>query len=226
MKKYLVTLTAEERQHLRNVIVVGKASAKKLTHARILFKADVNAGGPDWTDTRIAEAVEVSVVDDDFPHPQQFFGGELSRCDGDAFIGGEETGIFLIEQPGWEDGRILDHAHHPASDQVLQRRVLRPSGQYKVQIERQLIAVLLPFWTRTPARCALGAVRIDAVEKQRNASRHRLRKIFGEVDLEFDLVVKVLRRRQVGCLQQLDDRFGHCRNCAIIRHAVDLAVLL
>lgn len=62
MKKYLVTLTAEERQQLRHLIAVGKASAKKLAHARILLKADVNAGGLDWTDTRIAEAVEVSVA--------------------------------------------------------------------------------------------------------------------------------------------------------------------
>ena len=62
MKKYLVTLTAEERQPLRDLIAVGKASAKKLTHARIRLKADVNAGGRDGTDTRMAEAVEVSVA--------------------------------------------------------------------------------------------------------------------------------------------------------------------
>lgn len=62
MKKYLVTLTAEKRQQLRHLIAVGKASVKKLTPARILLKADVKAGGPDWTDTRIAEAVEVSVA--------------------------------------------------------------------------------------------------------------------------------------------------------------------
>lgn len=62
MKKYLVTLTAEERQHLRDLIAVGKASAKKLIHARILLKADVDARSLDWPDTRIAEAVEVSVA--------------------------------------------------------------------------------------------------------------------------------------------------------------------
>jgi transposase len=62
MKKYLVSLTAEESQQLRDLIAVGKASAKKLAHARILLKADVNAGGSDWTDTRIAAAVEVSIA--------------------------------------------------------------------------------------------------------------------------------------------------------------------
>lgn len=60
MKKYKVTLTAEERQQLSHLIAGGKAAAKKLTHARILLKADAAQGGPAWDDQRIAEAVEVS----------------------------------------------------------------------------------------------------------------------------------------------------------------------
>jgi Homeodomain-like domain len=60
MKKYKVTLTAEERQQLQGLIATGKAAAKKLTHARILLKADAAAGGPAWDDQRIAEATEVS----------------------------------------------------------------------------------------------------------------------------------------------------------------------
>jgi hypothetical protein len=60
VKKYKVTLTADERQHLRNLIAVGKAAAQKLARARILLKADAAPGGPAWTDDRIAEAVEVS----------------------------------------------------------------------------------------------------------------------------------------------------------------------
>ncbi len=62
MKKYKVTLTAEEREQLQGLIAAGKAAARKLTHARILLKADAAAGGPAWTDERIAEAVEVSVA--------------------------------------------------------------------------------------------------------------------------------------------------------------------
>jgi transposase len=62
MKKYKVTLTAEERQQLRDLIAAGKAAAPKLTHARILLKADAADGGPSWPDERIAEAVEVSVA--------------------------------------------------------------------------------------------------------------------------------------------------------------------
>lgn len=60
MKKYRVTLTAEERQQLHELIRAGKAAAKKLAHARILLKADQTDGGPAWDDERIAVAVEVS----------------------------------------------------------------------------------------------------------------------------------------------------------------------
>ena len=38
----------------------GKAAARKITHARILLKADVAAGGPGWPDEQIAAALEVS----------------------------------------------------------------------------------------------------------------------------------------------------------------------
>jgi transposase len=62
MKKYKVTLTADERQGLLDLIAAGKAAARKLTHARILLKADVADGGPGWTDDRIAQAMEVNVA--------------------------------------------------------------------------------------------------------------------------------------------------------------------
>jgi transposase len=60
LKKYIVTLTADERQSLLDLISAGKAAAKKLAHARILLKADAAEGGPAWPDRRIAEALEVS----------------------------------------------------------------------------------------------------------------------------------------------------------------------
>ncbi len=46
MKKYKVTLIAEERQALQALVTKGKAAAKKLMHARILLKADAAAEGP------------------------------------------------------------------------------------------------------------------------------------------------------------------------------------
>ena len=62
MKKYRVTLTEEERQHLQALIAAGKAAAKTLAHARILLKADQADGGPAWPDGRIAEALDLSVA--------------------------------------------------------------------------------------------------------------------------------------------------------------------
>jgi transposase len=59
-KKYPVILTQTEREHLKSLIAAGTAPARKLTHARILLKADQSPEGPAWVDDAIAEAVEVS----------------------------------------------------------------------------------------------------------------------------------------------------------------------
>jgi hypothetical protein len=53
-KKYIVRLTEEERRELRAMVKKGRVAAYKIRHANILLKAD--ADGPNWTDTRIAEA--------------------------------------------------------------------------------------------------------------------------------------------------------------------------
>ncbi len=59
-KKYSITLTETERDELYKLIAAGTAPARKLTHARVLLKADQSPSGPCWADERIAEAVEVS----------------------------------------------------------------------------------------------------------------------------------------------------------------------
>jgi transposase len=56
-KKYLVTLTVEERRDLTKLVSAGKRSARMLTHARILLKADQAEGGPAWEDAAIVEAL-------------------------------------------------------------------------------------------------------------------------------------------------------------------------
>ena len=58
-KKYVVRLTREEREVLLRMVKAGKGAARKLTHARVLLKAD--ADGPNWTDVRIADALDVGV---------------------------------------------------------------------------------------------------------------------------------------------------------------------
>jgi len=59
-KHYVVTLTTAERDALKRLLAAGTASARKLTHARILLKADQGPQGPGWVDQAIADAVEVS----------------------------------------------------------------------------------------------------------------------------------------------------------------------
>lgn len=62
MKRYKVTLTDEERQQLQALIAAGSAAARKLTHARLLLKADASPDGPAWADQRIVEALDVGVA--------------------------------------------------------------------------------------------------------------------------------------------------------------------
>lgn len=60
-KKYLVTPTPDERDHLENLLDKGKASALVLTRARILLKADQADGGPALDDAAIAEDLDVGL---------------------------------------------------------------------------------------------------------------------------------------------------------------------
>ena len=57
--KYAVVLTEEERAELRTLVGSGMASARLLTRARILLKANQGEGGAAWTDEAIAGALEV-----------------------------------------------------------------------------------------------------------------------------------------------------------------------
>jgi len=56
---YTVVLTEPEHAQLRTLIGQGTAPARRLTHARILLKANHGDGGPGWTDSAIAGAVDV-----------------------------------------------------------------------------------------------------------------------------------------------------------------------
>jgi transposase len=59
-KRYLVTLTKEERQSLEQLTKTGKAAAAKINHARILLKADINHPDAAWTDKDISDALNLS----------------------------------------------------------------------------------------------------------------------------------------------------------------------
>ena len=53
-KKYIVRLSAEERDTLQAVVKKLKGTGQKVRRAQMLLKADAN--GPGWTDDRIADA--------------------------------------------------------------------------------------------------------------------------------------------------------------------------
>jgi transposase len=58
-KKYIVTLTPEERGMLQAMLSKGRAAARKLTRARILLRADAGVSGPKLQDMEIAESLSV-----------------------------------------------------------------------------------------------------------------------------------------------------------------------
>ncbi len=60
VKRYLVRLSAEEREQLQALIRKGKSPAKRLLKARILLKADVSAAGEGWSDGRIIKVLDTS----------------------------------------------------------------------------------------------------------------------------------------------------------------------
>ena len=53
-KKYIIRLSKQERNTLREVVKKLNGGSQKVRRAQILLKAD--AAGPAWTDSRIAEA--------------------------------------------------------------------------------------------------------------------------------------------------------------------------
>ena len=61
VKKYVVTLSDEERERLGTLIGTGKRAARQVLKARILLKADASDAGACWSDCEIAAALETSV---------------------------------------------------------------------------------------------------------------------------------------------------------------------
>ena len=58
-----VSLSKDDRGRLEGLIASGHAPARRLTHARILLKADEGEDAPDetsWPDTKIADALQIS----------------------------------------------------------------------------------------------------------------------------------------------------------------------
>ena len=61
-KKYIVSLTDDERRRCSELIRSGEARARSIMHAQVLLKADASPQGPSWTDDAIADAFGVTTV--------------------------------------------------------------------------------------------------------------------------------------------------------------------
>ena len=59
-KKYIVRLSAEERQQLTELVRKGRAAAYRRTHAQILLWADEGDAGPGLLDTAVADRAGVN----------------------------------------------------------------------------------------------------------------------------------------------------------------------
>jgi hypothetical protein len=57
--KYLVVLSAEQRQHLEKITSSGKVTARQMKRAHILLKSDVQVN---WSYERLMDAFDVSAV--------------------------------------------------------------------------------------------------------------------------------------------------------------------
>lgn len=62
MKKYRITLEAEEREQLQEILSKGKADVRRLKHAQILLAADESEGSPAQIDTAIAKTLNVGTA--------------------------------------------------------------------------------------------------------------------------------------------------------------------
>jgi transposase len=61
-KKYRVKLTKPERDELLVLVNKGRASARKLTHARILLQCDESGVTPAKKDQDVADALNISAI--------------------------------------------------------------------------------------------------------------------------------------------------------------------
>jgi transposase len=61
-KRYIVTLTPEERCELEQVVTKGKAAARTLLRAWTLLKADAAPEGCGWTDEQIRQTFGIGLV--------------------------------------------------------------------------------------------------------------------------------------------------------------------
>jgi hypothetical protein len=153
VKKYVVRLSAEEREHLQALIRKGKSPAKRLLKARILLKADVSEAREGWSDNRIIKALDTSasmiyrvrkqLVEEGFeavlsrkprmtPPVAPIFDGEGSQADRPGVLQAAEGARPLdVAAAGEQGGRARDcRARKRLNDRAhAQKNCLKPHRQ-------------------------------------------------------------------------------------------------
>jgi transposase len=95
MKKNSIRLTHEHRRELEALISAGQAPARKITHARMLLKADCGPDGPRWSARQIHEALELGET-------------TVHRVRRSFVQGGLEAALNRSPQPPRHEKRKLD----------------------------------------------------------------------------------------------------------------------
>jgi len=149
VKKYVVRLSAEEREQLETLIRKGKSPAGRLLKARILLKADVSEGRTGWSDSRIVRAsasmvyrVRQQLVEEGFeavlsrkqratPAIPRIFDGEkearlIALACSRPPKGRARWSLRLLENKVVELA-IVDHASDSTIGRVLKKRSQAPS---------------------------------------------------------------------------------------------------
>jgi len=97
VKRYIVTLSADERERLNALIQKGTSPARQVLKARILLKADASEAGEAWSGGRIAEALDTSI-------------DTISRTRQQLVEGGIEAALTRKHSPNSARPRIFDGA--------------------------------------------------------------------------------------------------------------------
>jgi hypothetical protein len=97
VKRYIVRLSAAERERLDALIQKGKAPARQVLKARILLKADASEAGAAWSDSQIAEALDTST-------------DTIARTRQQLVEGGIDAALIRKQSPNSARKRIFDGA--------------------------------------------------------------------------------------------------------------------
>jgi hypothetical protein len=105
VKKFIVKLSAEEREQLHALIQKGKAPVGQVLKARILLKADASEAGDGWSDSQIATAPETSI-------------DTIARTRQQLVEGGIEAALTRKHSPDSARKRIFDGCRRGQADRT------------------------------------------------------------------------------------------------------------